>query len=153
MASRLTELRAGLGRRVLTFALIALGFAALYKASGLTFGTVRQPDSGFYPTLVCVMLIVFGGLTLADPVRSSEAKDSGGHARVWLVVAALAVYAWALTAAGFVLCTTALLVLLLRAIGRVSWTASTAAAAIGSVACYGAFTRLGMPLPVGVFGF
>jgi hypothetical protein len=124
--------------------------------SSLPFGTVRQPGSGFYPTLVCVALIVFGGLALADPARSplnQEADDTGGHARVWLVVAALAAYAWALTPVGFVLCTAALLVLLLRGIGRVSWIASAAAAVIGSSACYGAFIRLGLPLPAGAFGF
>ena len=156
MASRLTELRAGLGRRLPALALIGLGLAALYEALSLPFGTVRQPDSGFYPTVVCVLLIVFGGLALADPARSpldQEADDSGVNARVWLIVAALAAYAWALTPVGFVLCTAALLVLLLRAIGGVSWTASAAAAAIGSSACYGAFTRLGLPLPAGVLGF
>jgi putative tricarboxylic transport membrane protein len=141
--------------RLPALALLGLGLAALAGASGLSFGTLRQPGSGFYPTLVCVALIAFGALSLgvAAPASSSSAAESGGHARVWLVVAALAAYVWALTPAGFLLCTLALLLLLLRGIGGVSWSASAAAAALGSVACYALFTRLGMPLPAGLLGF
>lgn len=135
--------------------LVGIGLAALYEGSGLSFGSVRQPGSGFYPTLVCVALIVFAGIALANPPRTGriDGGPSGGHARVWLVVGSVAVYAWALTPAGFLLCTAALLVLLLRGIGGVSWPISLPAAAIGSIACYVLFTRLGMPLPTGVLGF
>jgi putative tricarboxylic transport membrane protein len=152
----IADRRGKLRSRLPAAALIGLGLAALYHASSLPFGTVRQPDSGFYPTLVCVALIVFGGLALADPAQPSgrgEASASGGHARVWLVAAALAAYAWAITPVGFLLCTAALIVLLLRGIGGVSWLTSLAAAAIGSTACYGLFTQLGMPLPAGLLGF
>ena len=144
------------GRRLPSAALVVLGLAALYSASSLPFGTVRQPDSGFFPSLICVALIVFAAASFANPEASSQLEytpDPRGTRRVWLVVAALAAYAWALTPVGFLLCTAALLVFLLRGIGRVSWTASAAAAAIGSIGCYGAFTRLGMPLPAGVLGF
>jgi putative tricarboxylic transport membrane protein len=141
--------------RLPALALIGLGLAALTEASGLSFGTLRQPGSGFYPTLVCIALIAFGALSLgaAAPPSSSSAAEAGGHARVGLVVAALAAYVWALTPVGFLLCTVALLLLLLRGIGGVSWLASTAAAALGALACQALFTRLGMPLPVGLIGF
>lgn len=156
MEREIADRRGKLRTRLPAAALIGLGLAALYEASSLPFGTVRHPDSGFYPTLVCIALIVFGGLALADPARPSphaEAPASGGHARLWAVAAALSVYAWVLTPVGFLLCTAALLVLLLRGIGGVSWPMSLTAAAIGSAACYGLFTQLGMPLPAGVLGF
>lgn len=141
--------------RLPALALIGLGLAALIEASGLSFGTLRQPGSGFYPTLVCVTLIAFGALSLgaAAPASSSSAAEAGGHARVWLVVVALAVYVWVLIPVGFLLCTVVLLMFLLRGIGGVSWLGSTAAAALGAVACYALFTRLGMPLPAGLLGF
>lgn len=139
--------------RLPALALIALGLAALAGASGLSFGTPRQPGSGFYPTLVCVALIAFGALSLAAPASASSAVQPGGDARVWLVVAALAAYVWALAAVGFLLCTVALLLLLLRGIGGLPWLASTAAAALGAPVCYALFTRLGMPLPAGLLGF
>ena len=144
-----------LSGRLPALALIALGLAALTEASGLSFGTLRQPGSGFYPTLVSLALIAFGALSLgvAAPAPGSRSAPPGGHARVWLVVAALAAFVWALKPVGFLLCAAALLLLLLRGIGGVSWLASTAAAALGSVACYALFTRLGMPLPAGLLGF
>lgn len=139
--------------RLPALALIGLGLAALTEASGLSFGTLREPGSGFYPTLVCVLLIAFGALSLAAPAPDSSAAEPGGHARVWLVVAAVAAYVWALIPLGFLLCTVALLLLLLRGIGGVSWLASAAGAGLGSAACYALFTRLGMPLPAGLLGF
>ena len=154
MASEVTGWRA-LVPRLPSLALIALGVAALYEASSLTLGTARQPDSGFYPTLICVLIIVFGILALADPPPPRREQAAGGaraHGRVWLVVVALVAYALALTPVGFVLCTAALLVLLLRGIGGISWVGSLVSAVVGSVACYGAFIKLGLPLPAGVLG-
>jgi hypothetical protein len=141
--------------RLPALALIGLGLAALTEASGLSFGTLRQPGSGFYPTLVCVALIAFGALSLAaaGPAPSSAAAQPGGHARVWLVVAALMAFVWALNPVGFLLCAAVLLLFLLRGIGGVSWLASITAAALGALACYALFTRLGMPLPAGLLGF
>ena len=113
--------------RLPSLALVALGVAALYKASSLTLGSARQPDSGFYPTLTCVLLIAFGLLSLADTAQPRVEQDSSsarGQRRVWVVVIAMLAYAWALVPVGFLLCTTALLALLLRGIGSVSWTAS-----------------------------
>lgn len=156
MASRLIERRGEIVRRLAAAALVALGLAALYGASNLPFGSVRQPDSGFYPTLVSLALIVFSAIALADPAPSSphaETTDARGQARVWTVVAALAVYAWAIAPVGFLVCTAALLVVLFRGIGRLPWIRSVAVALIASVACYGLFTRLGLPLPAGVLGF
>jgi putative tricarboxylic transport membrane protein len=143
-----------LSGRLPALALLGLGLAALAGASGLSFGTLRQPGSGFYPTLVCVALIAFAVFSLAVPSSQDDpVTPPGAHARVWLVVAALAAYVWALVPVGFLLCTLALLLLLLRGIGGVSWLASTAAAALGAVGCYALFTRLGMPLPAGLLGF
>jgi tripartite tricarboxylate transporter TctB family protein len=142
-------------RRFPALTLVGLGLAALTEAWGLSFGTVRQPGSGFYPTLVCLALIVFGVLSLGaeGPASSSSAAEARGHARVWLVVGAVAAYVWALVPVGFVLCTAALLLLLLRVTGRILRLTSVAAAALGAVACYVLFTRLGMPLPAGLLGF
>ena len=156
MEEGLTERRGRIRERLPAAALVGLGLAALYEASSLPFGTVRQPDSGFYPTLVSLALIVFSAVALAEATPASphaEAADARAQTRVWAVVASLAAYAWAITSVGFLVCTVALLVVLLRGIGRMSWPASAAAAVLASVACYALFTRLGLPLPAGVLGF
>lgn len=146
----------GLGRRLPSAALVLLGLAALYNASSLSFGSLRQPDSGFYPTLVCVALIVLGVVSLAtrEPAAAPEpVPEPRGTLRVWLVVAALATYALALKPVGFLICTAALVVLLLKGMGGVPWRGSAVSAVLAAVACYGLFTRLGVPLPAGMLGF
>jgi putative tricarboxylic transport membrane protein len=145
----------GVGRRLPAAALIGLGAAALYEASSLAFGTVRQPGSGFFPTLVSLALIVFGAMALADaPEPPARAASAGtlAPARVWALIVALAVYAWAIVPLGFLLSTVALLLVLLRGIGLVGWRVSVALATVASLASYVLFTRLGM-LPAGVLGF
>lgn len=156
MEPEVTQRRDAHRARVASAALIGLGLAALYEASSLPFGTARQPDSGLFPVSVTVALILFAAIAIADgppPPRGEATAETGGNARIWAVIVALAVYAGLITPVGFIVSTAALLVLLLRGIGRVSWAASAAGAVLGSVGCYWLFTRLGMPLPAGILGF
>ena len=130
--------RALLAERIGALFLIGVGLTGLYIATRLSFGTVHQPGSGFYPVLVCSLLTAFGVLSLAAGDQGAperEAASSSGDARIWMVVGALAVYTWALPSIGFVLCTSALLLLILRAVGRVSWSGSAMIAVLGSVDC------------------
>lgn len=147
--------RALLGERIGSLFLAGLGLGGLYIASRLNFGNAHQPGSGFYPVLVCVLLASLGVLSLvrADPEPPAEPVSAGGDARIWIVVASLVVYIWALPRVGFVLCTVALLLLLLRGVGRVSWTGSAISAVVGSVATYAGLVRLGLPLPAGLLPF
>lgn len=145
-----------LAPRLPSAALCLLGLAALYKASSLPFGTVRQPDSGFFPTLACVVLIVFAGASCASadhPPSTESASQPNGALRLWAVVVALALYAWAFVAVGFLLCTAALILLLLRGVGNVPLARSALVAVVAATVCYGLFTRLGVPLPAGILGF
>jgi len=146
---------AGLGRYAAA-ALMAFGLAVLYDATDLHFGTTRQPGTGFFPTLVAVALVVFAALAFAEPPgpqSGEEPVEASGQARVWVVIAALAVYAGLVKAAGFILCTAILLFLLLRVIGRASWAGTAIGVLSGSIGCYWIFTRLGLPLPTGLLGF
>jgi hypothetical protein len=147
--------RALLGERIGGLFLVGLGLAGLYIASRLNFGNVHQPGSGFYPVLVCVLLAALGALSLAraDRAPAADSVSADGDGRIWIVIAALAVYTWALPKVGFVLCTVALLLLLLRGVGKVSWTGSAISAVVGSVATYAGLVRLGLPLPAGLLPF
>jgi hypothetical protein len=146
-----------LAPRLPAAALLALGLVALYKATRLPFGSIGAPDSGFYPSLVCVALAAFAAISFAaagaPPAVEAEASpEPRGALRVWTAIAALGLYGLGLAPLGFIVCTTALLVLLLR-LGRVSWPVSGALAAVSALVCYGLFTRLGVPLPPGVLSF
>jgi putative tricarboxylic transport membrane protein len=135
--------------RVACALLVLLGVAAVYSASRLAFGSARAPETGFFPTLVALVLVLFSGLALAERPDNPAPLERGGSARVWIVTGATAACAALIQPAGFLVSTAALLLLLLRGIGRLSWTASVAMALGASIATYELFTRLGMPLPAG----
>ena len=138
--------------RIASAALLALGLAAAYGAWRLPFGSVRQPETGFFPTLVALALVLFSALALAERPQTLEPLPRGGPARLWVVTGATAAYAALIQPVGFPVCTAALLLLLLRGIGRASWVVSIVAALVATVAAYELFTRLGMPLPAGLLG-
>lgn len=146
-----------LAPRLPSATLLVLGLAGFYEASNLAFGSVRQPGSGFFPTVVCVLIVIFSGMALAEPHARRPVEDAegapGGQARLWLVVGSLFLYVWLLKPIGFLVATAALLLLLLRGIGKARWAVSAPAALVGAAACYWGFTRLGVPLPAGVLGF
>jgi len=142
--------------RMAAAALVAVGLAALYEATDFAFGTVRQPGTGFFPVLVAGAVVFFAAIAFAkrpEPEPGEQTGKAGGPARVWTVIAALAVYAVAFKTVGFIICTALLMVVLLRGVGRVSWAATAMGVLFGSIGCYWMFTRLGLPLPDGLFGF
>ena len=140
----------GASTRIAGAALLAFSLAAAYAALRLPFGSVRQPETGFFPTLVALALVLFSALALAERPQAPEPLRLGGPARLWVVTGATAAYAALLQPAGFPVCTAALLLLLLRGIGRLSWIVSIVAALVATAVTYELFTRLGMPLPAGL---
>lgn len=150
-------------RRLPDLIVIAFGLVALFFASRLPFGSVSQPDSGFFPILICTLIVVFGCVSLAtsrstpaaepDAAEAAPVEGAGGQLHVWSTVAAIAVYTLALNAVGFVICTAVLVVFLLRVIGRVSWKVSLVSGVVGAALSFEVFTLLGLPLPVGLLHF
>ena len=148
-------LHARTGEALFGALLLAVGLFAIYKASALPPGSLREPDSGLFPIAIAVVLAVFAALSLRTLRHPGGAKtaERGGAVRVIVLIAGLAAYAWLLPRAGFLLCTVVLLALILRGLGRAGWTVTALASVVGAVACYYLFTRLGMPLPAGYLGF
>jgi hypothetical protein len=142
------------GETLFGVALLGLGLFAIYKASALPFGSVSAPDAGLFPVSVAVALTVFAALSLmARSTAAAESAERAGIVRVGVLIAAIACYAMLLPRAGFIVCTLVLLALVLRGLGRVGWLATIVSTIVGTLACYVLFTRLGMPLPGGLFGF
>lgn len=143
-----------LGEALFGASLVALGLFALYKARALPFGTVVEPDAGFFPLLIALLLSVFAVSALKQHrARAVAPAERDGLVRVLVLIAATGAYAWLLPRAGFVVCTVVLLALVLRGLGRVGWLGTIVSAPAATVACYLLFTRLGMPLPTGLLGF
>ena len=145
---------ARLGEGLFGAGLVALGAFAIYKAAALPIGRLNEPDSGLFPLAIGIVLSVFALLSLRARERSDRAPaERAGIARVLVLVAALAAYAWLLPRAGFIVCTLVLLALVLRGLGGARWAVTLVSAVAGTIGCYLLFTRLGLPLPMGVFGF
>ncbi|HEV8518319.1 MAG TPA: tripartite tricarboxylate transporter TctB family protein [Burkholderiales bacterium] len=146
---------ARLGEALFGALLLGLGLFAIYQASTLPVGSLRQPDAGLFPLAVSVVLTLPAALSLGarNHAQDSDTAERAGIVRVVVLIAALAAYAWLLPRVGFIVCTIALLVLMLRGLGRVGWLWTSVAAVTGTVACYVLFTRLGLPLPDGLLGF
>jgi hypothetical protein len=146
---------ARLGEALFGASLLAVGFFALYKASALPTGSLREPDSGLFPLAIAVVLTVFAALSLSALGRPgpAQAAERSGVVRVLVLIASLGVYAWLLPRAGFLLCTLVLLALVLRGLGRAGRIVTALASVGGTLGCYYLFTRLGLPLPAGYWGF
>lgn len=142
------------GESVFGAALIGAGLFALYAGTGLPFGNLREPGAGFFPVVIAVALILFAAFALSSRTLEADKAQAepGSVARVSILTAMIAAYAWLLPTVGFILCTVGLLVVLLR-LGNVGWAPTIISATGGAAACYLLFTRLGMPLPSGLLGF
>jgi len=139
--------------------LLALAGYIFLAAGTLPFGTMRVPQTAFFPKTLAVLLGIFSLILLAralagrEALRGSEKIETEGWIRIGATLATLAGFALVLEHLGFVLSTFLLMVCLLRAIEAQSWGKIITVALATSLITYGLFARLlGVPLPAGVLG-
>jgi putative tricarboxylic transport membrane protein len=128
-----------------------LAVVALIEAAPLPYGTVRAPDAGFFPKTLAALLLFFGlGIVLNSFLTKAYAVQF--TTRSWQVViaaAAFIAYALVLQKAGFVIATIALMLLVMRGLGGMSWQQSLLITVPAVMLSYIAFVQLGVPLPRG----
>jgi putative tricarboxylic transport membrane protein len=132
---------------------LLLGLGAIAGAVGLTIGTPREPQPGFFPFLAGLGLAILSGLLIVQDLRGrgSEGEPFANVRRPLMAVLALVAFVVLLDPIGYVLATAALAAVLLLVLGgRLSW-ATAALIALLAAGSYGLFDRLlGVPLPKGV---
>ena len=139
---------------------IAAGMALGIGAYNLEIGTISAPDSGFMPFLAAAGMVLFGGFGFADATfrrvkgeRWTPVLRGVSWKRALLVMAALVAYVALLKTGGFLLCTTALVVFLLRWIIPQPWTVVLAGGLLSTGFSYLIFgVWLKVQLPMGLFG-
>lgn len=146
----------------LAVALIFVGLAGLALAQSLElpFGTLRAPQTGFFPTVLAALLLIVSFTLLAQGFFASVEKrrapdriSAEGWVRIGATLAAMAGFALALERLGFFLTTFVLMVLLLRAIESQRWPKVIAIAVATAVLSHALFGwLLGIPLPAGILG-
>jgi len=135
--------------------LMAFSIAALFDAWRLPFGSVRAPDAGFFPLSLSFLLLLFGGgLVVGSFMMSAEpARFSLRSWQVAVAAIAFVFYALVLNKVGFVLATTAVMLLVTRSLGGMSWKQALLIAVPSVALSYCAFVQLGVPLPRGPLPF
>ena len=148
-------------RSDLAAAVFIAGLAAfiLFECRKLPFGTMRVPQTAFFPAVLAVLLLIFSLVLLAQRFLHAEAGrvpdqiTEDGWVRIGATLATMAVFAFVLERLGFLLSTFVLMILLLRAIESQSWLKVIGIALTTALAAYAIFGwLLGIPLPAGVLG-
>ena len=148
-------------RSQLAVSLVLFGWAAflLIQSRHLSFGSMRVPQTGFFPTVLAILLLIlaailFGqGFVGAESGRRPDKILAEGWSRIGLTLAAMIAFALVLESLGFLLSTFFLMVLLLRAIESQRWSKVVVVAVLTAIASYAIFGWiLGIPLPGGVLG-
>jgi putative tricarboxylic transport membrane protein len=138
--------------------LLALAGYIFLAAGELPFGTLRVPQSAFFPKILAVLLAILSLLMLIRPVAAVgktevNAIDASGWRRIGITLAAMAGFALVLEPLGFLLAAFLLMVALLRAVEAQSWRRIIVIAAAAALISYLIFARfLGVPLRAGVLG-
>jgi putative tricarboxylic transport membrane protein len=139
--------------------LAGLAGFVLLESRHLSFGTMRVPQTGFFPWVLATLLLILcvilfaQGLFGVDSDRAPNHILPEGWSRIAFTLAAMVGFAVMLERLGFLLTTFFLMILLLRAIESQRWSKVLFVALLTAIASYGIFGWiLGIPLPGGVFG-
>lgn len=136
--------------------LVAFGLAVFALSGELPMGGLSMPGSGFMPTLVAGLLVLFGvvlGLRAGEsaPLADIDWSDAK-HAGLVIVIAAVAIVAY--TRLGFLLTMGVMLFAFLVIGERRSPVGAAAYSVAATLIAYGVFAKgLNAPLPTGPFGF
>lgn len=82
--------------------LLVIGGGAAFISSGYPMGTVLRMGSGYFPTVLSVILIIFGVALLLRSVKSTESIEGGWSARGLIILPiAFALFGYLMDRAGF----------------------------------------------------
>jgi putative tricarboxylic transport membrane protein len=151
-----------LRRSNIAVALILAGVSVwlLRETGKLLFGTMRAPQTAFFPKVLAALLLIFSLVLLFQSWRSGNHGaaivkiEMEGWNRIGATLVTLIGFAFVLERLGFLISTFILMVLLLRAVEPGKWPRVIGFALGTSLAAYFIFAwLLNIPLPSGLFGF
>ena len=145
-------------RSTIATGLILAGLAGLifFEASRLAFGSIRVPRTGFFPSILAILLLFFSIALLVQTRRQPESESreepiqSDAWIRISATLATMLGFALVLETLGFLLSTFIVMLLLLRAIEPQKWSRVIALALVIALVSYFLFAwLLNIPLPAG----
>ena len=103
--------------------LLVIAILAWLEAIHLPFGSIHQPDAGFFPKVLSVLLFLTSVTIIAHSfVKGVDVVEFSR--RSWLVPIAAGVligYALVLPTAGYILTTTVIMLLIMRGLAKMAW--------------------------------
>jgi len=144
---------------VSSLVLLGLGMVMFMEALKMPFGSLREPQVGFGPLILSVLLAVFSLVLLGQAIHEQGGQRvpffarPGSWKKIGLTVGGLFAYAFFYEHLGHLLSTFALMVFLLRLIEPLKWWLVIGIALFSSLASYLGFgIFLNLPLPPGILG-
>ncbi|HEX5608370.1 MAG TPA: tripartite tricarboxylate transporter TctB family protein [Candidatus Binatia bacterium] len=139
--------------------LAGLAGFVLLESRHLSFGTMRVPQTGFFPWILATLLLILCVILFAQGFFGAESDRRPdnilpeGWSRIAFTLAAMIGFALVLERLGFLLTTFFLMILLLRAVESQRWSKVFFVAVLTAIASYAIFGWiLGIPLPGGILG-
>jgi len=137
-------------------AVLVFAAVAVFEASKLPFGTLRNPGPGFLPLWAGATLGLLAVVLLARALTAQPGASAGtagrGFLKVASLLAALAVYVGLLEPLGYPVCTFLLVLFMLRVVDPHRWPVALGVAALAGLGSYVVFAVwLEVPLPPGPF--
>lgn len=141
--------------------LLLLGGFVVWEALGLRYYTRLGPGPGFFSLwlggILCalaLLMILRATFSAPEPIAPGFFTDRRGYLSIGAIVLCLIVAATLMRSLGYCLTMSAILLFLLRVLGRSSWKAAIVAALLGGFGVYYVFVHgLGVPLPAGLLAF
>jgi putative tricarboxylic transport membrane protein len=135
---------------------LAFGIVILTQSLKLPFGSISQPESGFFPTIISVLLMTFSLLVLGISFsRGHREVIDFGHSyhMIGITIVTIVLYAFFIDDLGYLICTFLAGIILMKWIQRRSWQAAVIFSALYSGISYFGFQAIGVLLPRGILFF
>jgi putative tricarboxylic transport membrane protein len=141
--------------RISGLVLVLLGAFLAAVAARLPFGTLRAPDAGFFPLTLASLMLGCGVALLVGSFWSKPTPTEFTNQSLSVALCALAMFLYSalIERAGFIVCTSALLVLLMNRYGGLGWKLSCLIVVPTVIVTFIGFIELGVPLPRGTWIF
>ena len=136
---------------------LIFGFLLIEESCQLKLGELRKPDSGLYPFLIGISMVLFSFImllqTFSNKTEKEEKKERLNYRNIILCVVSLYAYTLIFEWLGFILSTYFLIIFLLKFVEKKGWGLVITTAFLTAIVSYVLFEIcLQATLPKGIFG-
>jgi len=132
------------------------GTFILVQSLEMRFGTLRRPESGFFPSIVSILFLVLSLILLLGSFRKKDKKGVDfGNSFIYISIttATMVFYALFINALGYLLCTFITGVILFKIVQKQGWRRTISYSALYALISYFGFKAFGGVLPQGVIPY